>query len=108
MSEIILTDDNFEAEVEKAKGVVLVDFWAEWCSSCRMLGPIVEEVAQDIGDKAKVVKVNVDQAPKTTEKYNVMSLPTVIIFKSGKVAETLVGVQPGDVMLEKLKGFSEK
>lgn len=105
MSEVVLTDKNFQTEVLDDKGVVLVDFWAPWCGPCRMLGPIVEEVAKDFEGKAKVGKVNVDESPESAGKYGVMSIPTVILFKAGKPVETFVGVQPKDVLTEKLNSL---
>lgn len=103
--EVILTDKNFEEEVIKSKGVTLVDFWAPWCGPCRMLGPIVEEIAEDFKGKAKICKLNVDENQETAGKFGVMSIPTVLIFKDGKQAETLIGVQPKEVLTEKLNSF---
>ncbi len=105
MSEVILTDQNFETEVLKDRGVVLVDFWAAWCGPCQMLGPIISEIAKDFEGKAKIGKLNVDEAPQTAGQYGVMSIPTVIIFKNGKAEETFVGVQPKEVLGEKLKSL---
>lgn len=105
MSEVILTDKNFESEVLKSKDVVLVDFWAPWCGPCRMLEPIVEELAKDFEGKAKVGKVNVDESPQTAGQYGVMSIPTIIIFKDGNPTETFVGVQPKEVLADKLKSL---
>ena len=102
MSEIILTDKNFQSEVLDDKGVVMVDFWAPWCGPCRMLGPIVEEVAKDYEKKVKVGKLNVDESPEAAQKYGVMSIPTVIIFKGGEIVETMVGVQPKESLTSKL------
>ena len=98
-------DSNFEAEVLKADLPVLVDFFAEWCGPCRMQGPIVEELAKEVAGKFKVGKMNVDQAPVTSEKFGVMSIPTIIVFKGGEAKTTLVGLQTKEALkaeLEKL------
>ncbi len=97
MSHTELTDQNFKEEVLDAEGVVLVDFWAPWCGPCKMLTPIMEEVAEEVGDKAKIAKLNVDESPETAGKFQVMSIPTVKIFKDGEEVESLVGLQTKDV-----------
>jgi thioredoxin 1 len=96
MADLVLTDQNFEEEVTKSDIPVLVDFWAPWCPPCRMLGPIIEELAKDFGGKVKVGKLDVDQNQQTAGKYGVMSLPTVFFFKGGQPVKSLVGVQPKD------------
>lgn len=108
MSETILTDQNFETEVLEDKGVVVVDFWAPWCGPCRMLGPIIEDLAKDFDGKAKVGKMNVDENSQTAGKYGVMSIPTVIIFKGGEIAETFVGVQSKEVFAQKINSLLGK
>jgi thioredoxin 1 len=85
-----VTDSNFEAEVLKAGGPVVVDFWAEWCGPCRALSPIIDELASEKSD-IKVVKVNIDQAPEAPTKYGVRGIPTVMVFKNGAVVDTRVG-----------------
>jgi len=87
-------DNNFEAEVLKADGPVLVDFWAPWCGPCRMIAPVVEQLAGENSDVIKVGKLNVDEAPNSAQSYGVSSIPTLMIFKSGEVVERFVGVQP--------------
>jgi len=93
MSELILTKDNFEAEVLKSDIPVLVDFWASWCGPCRMLAPVIEDLAKELSGKAKVGKVSVDEEEQVAVQYNIMSIPTVILFKDGKVAATSTGVK---------------
>ncbi len=90
---LTLTDENFEAEVLQSKTPVIVDFFAEWCGPCKMMGPIFEEVGAKYEGKVKFVKVNVDEARETAMKYGVMSIPTVITYRGGEVAETMVGLQ---------------
>lgn len=97
MAHVVVTDQNFKEEVIDHKGVVLVDMWAPWCGPCQMLGPIIEQVAVDVADKAKVCKLNVDENPETAMEHQVMSIPTVILFKDGKVIDQFIGVQPKDV-----------
>jgi thioredoxin 1 len=97
MQALTLTDDVFEKEVLKSETPVLVDFWAEWCVPCQMVGPVVEELAQEYEGKLKVGKVNIDENTQTPGMFGIMSIPTVMIFKDGKAEKTFVGVQPKDV-----------
>lgn len=98
------TDDNFDTEVLKCSKPVLVDFWAPWCGPCRAVGPIVEELADQFKDSIKVMKLNVDDSQKSAMNYNVRSIPTIILFKDGKVLDTLVGLAPK----ERLEDFIKK
>ena len=92
--EIILTKTNFEAEVLKSDKPILVDFWAPWCGPCRMLAPVLAEVAAEKGDKIKVGKVNVDENPELAAQYGISGIPAVLLFKNGQVAGTSVGFKP--------------
>ena len=98
-----LNDKNFETEILKSDKVALVDFWAPWCGPCQMMGPIIEETSKEIGDKAIVGKLNVDENPDTAQKFGVMSIPTLIIFKKGEVTKQLVGVQSKETLLDEIK-----
>ena len=89
-----VSDANFDAEVLKATGPVVVDFWAEWCGPCRMIAPALEEIAGALGEKVKIVKLNVDENPATASKYGIMSIPTLMIFKNGELASRQVGAAP--------------
>ncbi|MDO4573207.1 MAG: thioredoxin [Clostridia bacterium] len=93
MSVTILTEENFDTEVINGGGTVLVDFWAEWCGPCRMVSPIVEQVAEERPD-VKVCKVNIDEQPALAERFQVMSIPTLIVFRGGQAAGTAVGARP--------------
>ncbi len=86
-----ITDDNFEAEVLKSDVPVLVDYWAEWCGPCKMIGPILEELAAQYGDKVKIAKLNIDENQMTPPKYGIRGIPTLMMFKNGEVADTKVG-----------------
>ena len=89
-----VTDNNFQAEVLESDVPVLVDFWAPWCGPCRMVAPIVEEIAKERGDALKVVKLNIDENNETAIAYNVMSIPTLMVFSNGQVAKTVIGAYP--------------
>lgn len=103
MSEpIALTDDNFSDEVLNAELPVLVDFWASWCGPCRKIAPIVEELSGEYEGKAKVCKLDVDAAQKTAAEFGIRSIPTLLIFKDGKVADQLIGAVPKQQITEKL------
>ncbi|WP_428049625.1 thioredoxin [Candidatus Avelusimicrobium caledoniensis] len=102
MSEVIITDENFETEVLNAKEPVMVDFWATWCGPCRMLAPVVEELANDYAGKVKVCKLDTDQGPQTSAKYRISSVPTILFFKGGQVAAQAVGLQSKSALQEKL------
>jgi thioredoxin 1 len=104
MSEpIALTDDNFSAEVLDCDVPVLVDFWATWCGPCRMIAPIVKELSGEYEGKAKVCKLDVDSAQKTAAEFGIRSIPTLLIFKGGKVADQLIGAVPKQQITEKLE-----
>jgi thioredoxin 1 len=96
------TDTNFESEVLKAKGVALIDFWAEWCGPCRMLGPTIDSLADQFQGKVKVYKMNVDENPNTPTRFHVRGIPTVIILKDGQLVDQLVGNQPKDAFVSAL------
>jgi len=100
----VATDDNFEVEVLKSEKPVLIDFWAPWCGPCKAIGPIVEELAAQLKDSVKMMKLNVDESQKTAINYGVRSIPTLILFKDGKVLDTLIGLVPK----EKLEAFAKK
>lgn len=94
MSVIQLTSENFKQEVGEARVPVLVDFWASWCGPCKMMGPVVEQIAEDMGDSARVCKINIDEQPELASQYNVMSIPTFILFKDGKEVNRTIGAMP--------------
>jgi len=98
------TDDNFETEVLKSSKPVLVDFWAPWCGPCKAIGPVVEELAEQLKDSVKIMKLNVDESQKTALNYSVRSIPTLILFKEGKIFDTLIGLVPK----ERLETFIKK
>ncbi len=89
-----VSDATFESEVLKASGPVVVDFWAEWCGPCRMIAPALEEIAGSLGEKVKIVKLNVDENPQTAAKYNIQSIPTLMIFKNGDMSSRQIGAAP--------------
>ena len=89
-----VTDNNFQAEVIESNTPVLVDFWAPWCGPCRMVAPVVEEIAKERGDDLKVVKLNIDENQQTAMQFNVMSIPTLILFRHGQPAKTVIGAYP--------------
>lgn len=91
---LAITDANFESEVLKSDKPVLVDFWAEWCGPCRMIAPIVEELAGEYEGKAKITKVDVDSNPQTSMKFGIRSIPTLLIFKDGQIVDQIVGAVP--------------
>ena len=92
MSVLTINEENFEEEVVKSEKSVLVDFYADWCGPCKMMSPIVDQIAEELGDKVKVGKVNSDENMNLAEKFNIMSIPTIMVFKGGQVAKTFVGV----------------
>mgnify|MGYP000152296626 FL=1 len=93
MAAIVITKENFDSEVLKAEGTVLVDFWATWCGPCRMLSPIVDEVANEHPD-VKVGKINVDEQPELAQQFGIMSIPTLLVFKNGEKVQESVGLIP--------------
>lgn len=102
MATITLTSENFEKEVLKSDKPVLVDFWASWCGPCRMVGPIVDEIAAETTTH-KVGKVNVDEQQALAQRYGVMSIPTLMVFKDGKAVQTVVGARPKETILQMMK-----
>jgi thioredoxin 1 len=102
MKPIEITDTNFQREVIESAVPVLVDFWAVWCGPCRMVAPVVEEIAGEYQGKLKVGKVDVDNNPETTLKFGIRNIPTIMVFKGGKVVEQIIGALPKRNLLEKL------
>ncbi|MBV6511234.1 MAG: thioredoxin [Ignavibacteriales bacterium] len=103
MKALEATDANFETEVLKSDLPVLVDFWAVWCGPCKMIAPVVEEIAGEYSGKLKVAKVDVDENPMSGQKYGVRSIPTLLLFKQGKVVETIIGAMPKPKLLDRIK-----
>jgi thioredoxin 1 len=104
MGEVIhLTDANFDKEVEESPLPTLTDFWAAWCGPCKMIAPIIEQLAQEYDGKMKVTKLDVDQNPTVATRFGVMSIPTLILFKGGQPVERIVGYMPKEKLVERLK-----
>ncbi len=102
MDMVEVTDSNFQTEVLKSEKPVLLDFWAEWCGPCKMIAPVVEELAKEFDGKLKVGKVDVDSNQQTSMQYGIRSIPTLLIFKGGKVVDQLIGAVPKKMLAEKV------
>jgi thioredoxin 1 len=101
-----VTDSTFEQDVLKSDRPVLVDFWAEWCAPCRMLAPVVKEIAEEYGDRIRVCKLDVDANPNTAAQYNIRSIPSILFFQDGQVADQVVGAVPKARLVERLEALS--
>lgn len=97
------TKDTFQASVLESTGVVLVDFWAQWCGPCQMLGPVIEQLGSEMDGKAVVGKVDIDEQPELRDQYGIMSIPTLIVFKDGKEVSRVLGVQPKQVLVQMIE-----
>ena len=100
MASTKITDDSFETDVLKSGTPVLVDFWAEWCGPCKQIGPALEEIAAEMGGRVTIAKLNIDENPMTPGRYGVRGIPTLMVFKDGKVAATKVGAMPKSKIVE--------
>ncbi|WP_419161876.1 thioredoxin [Candidatus Palauibacter sp.] len=98
-----ITDANFADEIEAADGLSMVDFWAEWCGPCRLVGPIVDELAREYSGRVKIGKLDVDANPNTAFRFNVRSIPSILFFKGGEVVDTVVGAQPRRALEKKIR-----
>lgn len=103
MAIVNVTDQSFKSEV--ASGTVLVDFWAPWCGPCKMIAPVLEELDKELGEKLKIVKVNVDESPETASAHGIMSIPTLMVLKNNEVVDKIVGFQPKDALVGKLNPY---
>ena len=99
-----ITDASFEADVLKSDGPVLVDFWAEWCGPCKMIGPALEEISDELGEKVTIAKLNIDDSPDAPAKFGVRGIPTMILFNNGEAVETKVGAAPKSQLKDWLEG----
>ncbi|CUU57308.1 thioredoxin [Frankia sp. CcI49] len=101
----VVTDDTFATEVLKSDKPVLVDFWAEWCGPCKMVAPVLEEIAKEHGEKLRIVKLNIDENPQVAREYQIMSIPTMAVFVNGEVDRTIVGAKPKAALLRDLAAY---
>jgi thioredoxin 1 len=101
----VVTDATFETEVLKSEKPVVVDYWAEWCGPCRMVAPVLEEIAKEHAGKIEVVKLNIDENPAVSQKYGIMAIPTMNVFSGGQVVKQIVGAKPKSAMLKELAEF---
>ena len=98
MSTYIITDSNFDEEIKNSQVPILVDFWAEWCGPCKQIGPILEDIGETKKDKLKILKLNIDENPQTPQKFGVRGIPTLMLFKHGKLVDTKVGSLPKNML----------
>jgi thioredoxin 1 len=102
MSVVKITMDNFSEEIEKSEKTVLLDFWAEWCGPCRMMSPIIDQIAEEVGEKAKVGKVNVEEESYLASQFKITNIPTLLIIKNGRIINKYVGVQDKETLINEL------
>ena len=105
MSTVKVTDESFEKDVLQSQGPVLVDFWAEWCGPCKMITPVLEEIADEQAGKVRIAKLNIDDNLDVTRRFDVMSIPTLILFKDGEPAARLIGAKPKAALLEEISAY---
>jgi thioredoxin 1 len=101
----VVTDETFDNEVLKSTKPVVVDYWAEWCGPCKMVSPVLEEIAAEHGDKIDVVKLNIDENPTVSQRYQIMAIPTMSVFQNGEVVKQIVGAKPKAALLRELSEF---
>ncbi len=100
-----VTDASFDVDVLKSDKPVLVDYWAEWCGPCRMVGPVLEEIAQEHGDKIDIVKLNIDENPEVAQRYSILQIPTINVFSGGEVVKQIIGAKPKAALLRELSEY---